>query len=96
MDYWFIRKTNLKLADLYRKDGAYKYASGFNWIAIVALVVGIFFAIGGAPVPPILPKGLIDVELFHQLANYSWVVGLVVAGALHYVLTMVLGKKSVE
>ncbi len=96
VDYWFIRKTNLKLADLYRKDGAYKYASGFNWIAIVSLVVGIFFAIGGAPVPPILPKGLIDVELFHQLANYSWVVGLVVAGALHYGLTMVLGKKSVE
>ncbi len=47
-DYWLIRRNNLKLADLYRADGVYKYARGWNWIAVVALLVGMFLAIGGA------------------------------------------------
>ena len=94
VDYWLIRKTKLNLADLYRADGVYKYASGFNWIAIVSLFVGIFFAIGGASIPPILPDGL--VPAMKPLADYSWVVGLVVAGGLHYILTKLVGAKSID
>ena len=47
-DYWLVRRKNLKLADLYRTDGVYEYARGWNWIAVVSLVVGIVIAIGGA------------------------------------------------
>ena len=39
-DYWFIRRTKLKLADLYRPTGIYRYAGGWNWRALVALIVG--------------------------------------------------------
>ncbi len=95
VDYWLIRKTHLKVADLYRADGSYKYAGGFNWLAIVALVVGIVFAIGGSPVQPILPNGLFDIQILHDLANYSWVVGLVVSGLVYYVLTMAVGRSAV-
>src|SRR5947199_8801655 len=35
-DYWLIRDKKLVLADLYRKEGAYRYAAGWNWRAIVA------------------------------------------------------------
>ena len=47
-DYWWVRRKNLKLADLYRADGVYGYAKGWNWIAVVSLLVGIVIAIGGA------------------------------------------------
>jgi NCS1 family nucleobase:cation symporter-1 len=94
-DYWWVRRTHLKLADLYRRNGVYEYASGWNWIAIVALVVGIVFAIGGSysssgapfPVDGIIP-------FLKPLADYSWVVGLVVAFVLYGVLSKVVGNKA--
>ncbi len=95
-DYWFIRRRNLKLADLYRTAGAYKYARGWNWVAVVSLLVGIFFAIGGAysqvdgqpfPAAGIIPP-------LKPLYDYSWVVGLVVAGAIYLALTLILGRQQ--
>lgn len=69
-DYWWMRRTRLKLADLYRPSGIYRYASGWNWRAVLALLVGVLFAVGGAysalnpdgsPSGPFPPDGLIPV-----------------------------------
>src|SRR5450759_551473 len=46
-DYWWIRRTHLNLPDRYRASGVYKYTRGWNWIAVVALLVGIVISIGG-------------------------------------------------
>src|SRR5881227_2959211 len=46
-DYWFMRNTSLKLGDLYRVDGQYRYSGGFNWRGLVSLVVGGVLAVGG-------------------------------------------------
>jgi NCS1 family nucleobase:cation symporter-1 len=94
-DYWWVRRTKLHLADLYRSDGKYRYASGWNWIAVVSLLVGILFAIGGSysasgapfPVDGIIPA-------LKGFADYSWVVGLIVSFVLYGVLTMVVGNKA--
>jgi NCS1 family nucleobase:cation symporter-1 len=42
-DYWLLRRQRLNLLDLYRVDGVYSYGSnlGINWLAVVALLVGI-------------------------------------------------------
>jgi NCS1 family nucleobase:cation symporter-1 len=93
-DYWWIRRRNLKLADLYRASGAYRYTSGWNWIAVVSLLVGIVLAIGGASIPPWLPDGLIPA--LKPLAQYSWVVGLVVSFVLYGVLTLAVGRKAIQ
>ena len=97
-DYWWIRRNNFKLADLYRADGVYRYARGWNWIAVVALLVGIFFAIGGAysavDGAPFPADGIISV--LKPLYDYSWVVGLVVSFVLYGVLTLTLGRKHIE
>ena len=45
-DYWVLRRQRLDLAALFDPKGRYSYASGFNWRALVALVVAI------APVVP--------------------------------------------
>jgi len=94
-DYWWIRRNKLHLADLYRANGKYRYAGGFNWIAIVALLAGILFAIGGSysasgapfPVDGIIPP-------LKGLADYSWVVGLLVSFFLYGILTMAVGSKA--
>jgi NCS1 family nucleobase:cation symporter-1 len=70
-DYWFMRSTNLKLGDLYRVNGEYKYSAGFNWRGLVSLLV-----IG--PLYSWFP--------FH-VYDYSWVVGLVAASVCYLALS---------
>ncbi|HSO29261.1 MAG TPA: NCS1 family nucleobase:cation symporter-1 [Candidatus Sulfomarinibacteraceae bacterium] len=94
-DYWVLRGQRLHLADLYKADGMYRYASGWNWIAVVSLLVGIVFAIGGAnsasgapfPVDGFIPA-------LRSFYDYSWVVGLVIAFVVYWGLTKALGQKD--
>jgi NCS1 family nucleobase:cation symporter-1 len=94
-DYWWVRRTRLHLADLYRVQGIYRYARGWNWRAVVALLVGIVMAIGGSysaggqpfPVDGIIP-------FLKPFADYSWVVGLAVSFLLYILLTMFVPDKS--
>jgi NCS1 family nucleobase:cation symporter-1 len=96
-DYWWVRRRNLHLADLYRASGSYKYVSGWNWIAVVSFIVGAVMAIGGAystgGAP--FPEGGI-IGFLKPFYDYSWAVGLVVAFILYGVLTMALGRKQIE
>jgi len=96
-DYWWIRRNKFKLADLYKPDGVYRYARGWNWIAVVALLIGVVMAIGGAysatdgapfPVGGIIP-------FLKPFYDYSWVVGLLVSGAIYAGLTLTVGKKHI-
>ena len=97
-DYWWVRRRNLKLADLYRTDGVYKYVKGWNWIAVVSLLVGIVVAIGGAysqtDMKPFPANGIIP--FLKPFYDYSWAVGLAVAFVLYGGLTLTVGKKHVE
>jgi len=67
-DYWVVRRRNLHLADLYKREGAYAYSAGFNSKAIIALVVGVVVALIGRLIPGL--KILFD---------YAWFVGFAVA-----------------
>jgi nucleobase:cation symporter-1, NCS1 family len=46
-DYFFIRRTELDLDALYKRDDIYEYSSGFNPVAIIALILGIAPCIPG-------------------------------------------------
>jgi NCS1 family nucleobase:cation symporter-1 len=74
-DYWLLRDKDLKLADLYRENGAYRYKGGWNWRAVVATLAGCFFALIGFFVPA-----------YKTLYDYAWFVGFIVAFVLHYAL----------
>jgi NCS1 family nucleobase:cation symporter-1 len=89
-DYWFIRRTSLRLADLYKPSGVYRYVRGWNWKAVAALVVGIVMALGGAYTAtgtqgPFPADGIIPI--LKPLYDYSWAVGFVVAFAVYAALT---------
>ena len=74
-DYWIVRKTRLQLEDLYLPDGTYRYASGWNWRAVAATLLGCAFAWGGLVIPALKP-----------LSDYGWFVGFGVAFAVYVVL----------
>jgi len=46
-DFYLVRRTKIKLSDLYKGDGCYSYYHGINWRAIPAWVVGWSPTIGG-------------------------------------------------
>jgi NCS1 family nucleobase:cation symporter-1 len=46
-DYIWVRRLRLRLADLYREDGAYAYDGGVNRAAVVALAAGVLVALAG-------------------------------------------------
>jgi NCS1 family nucleobase:cation symporter-1 len=86
-DYWLIRRTNLRLADLYKPNGAYRYASGWNWRAVAALLIGVVMAIGGSYGGPFPADGILPfLKTPFAFADYSWVVGLVVSFVLYWAL----------
>jgi nucleobase:cation symporter-1, NCS1 family len=74
-DYWIVRSTNLVLGDLYRERGEYTFAAGWNWRAVVATILGSFFALAGRWLPA-----------FEPLYQYAWFVGFGVAFAVHALL----------
>jgi NCS1 family nucleobase:cation symporter-1 len=83
VDYFLLRGRELDLDDLYRKDGRYWYAGGFNVVALVAL---------GVAVLPNLPGFLHAAGFVHwvppvydQIYTYAWFVGFAIAGAIHYI-----------
>jgi NCS1 family nucleobase:cation symporter-1 len=94
-DYWLIRRTELRLADLYRPHGTYWYDGGWNWRALVAFGVGALLAVGGAwsspgngPFPG---DGLIPA--LKPLYNYNWLVGFAVALVLYVALSRGSGRR---
>src|SRR5437660_2233711 len=74
-DYWLVRRKHLVLGDLYRKQGVYTYNGGWNWRAVVATLLGCFFAWIGVFVPALRP-----------LYDYAWFVGFGVAFVVHLLL----------
>ena len=69
-DYWILRKKDLRLADLYRKEGSY---AGWNWRAVAATLLGCFFAWIGLIIPSL-----------RILYDYAWFVGFGIAFIAHW------------
>jgi len=75
-DYFLIRRSRLKVGDLYRRNGIYEYENGINPRAVAALVAGIAVALLGLVIPPL-----------RLLYDYAWFVGFGVAGGVYMALT---------
>lgn len=81
-DYFLLRKQQLDAVDLYRRGGAYEYRDGINWIAMMALAIGIAPNISGF-------LGTVGVWQASPMAmaiyNWAWFVGFFVAASTYLV-----------
>jgi NCS1 family nucleobase:cation symporter-1 len=85
-DYYFIRKQQLMVNDLYEPKGLYTFSSGFNNKAIIALLLGIL---------PNVPGFLTTVGAINNksvwswvsdIYHYAWFVGFIVSAFAYYIL----------
>ncbi|MEI9945107.1 MAG: NCS1 family nucleobase:cation symporter-1 [Chitinophagaceae bacterium] len=85
-DYYFIRKQNLNVTDLYSHKGQYSFGNGFNTAAIIALLLGILPNVPGFLVTTkIIPIDAVPEWIAH-LYNYAWFVGFFVSGILYWLI----------
>lgn len=85
-DYYFIRKQQLAVDELYSSKGRYHFSNGFNTSAIIALLAGIL---------PNIPGFLVTIKVIaadavpywiSNLYNYAWFVGFLVSGFIYWIL----------
>lgn len=86
VDYFFIRKKELNVNDLYSQSGQYKYSNGINRNALIALLLAILPNIPGF----LVTIKVIEVSVFGEwvshLYNYAWFVGFFVSGLVYLIL----------
>jgi nucleobase:cation symporter-1, NCS1 family len=74
-DYWIVRKTELRLEDLYLPDGAYRYTAGWHAPGVIATLAGCAAAWAGLVIPALRP-----------VYDYAWFVGFGVSAAVYLAL----------
>ena len=93
-DYWIVRRRQLDLADLYKHDGRYAYTGGWNWRAIVAVLVGVGPVLPGFIKAATTPgfAGVFETPTFIEgLYNYGLFFTFFVAGLTYLLLNLIPG-----
>lgn len=85
-DYYLIRKSLLKLDDLFKVEGEYTYFKGWNFRAFSALLIGITPNIPGF----LAEVGLVNSEILppwvYNLYNYAWFISFFISFLVYFLL----------
>jgi NCS1 family nucleobase:cation symporter-1 len=82
-DYFLYRSTRLNLEALYQRKGDYWYSNGYNFRAIMALVIGIVPCMPGF----LVAAGAMDSTsgIFEEIFRYGWFFGFFVSGIVYMI-----------
>ncbi|TBU38119.1 NCS1 nucleoside transporter family [Dichomitus squalens] len=90
-DYWIVHHGKVDVPSMYRPHGRYRYTYGFNWRAVVAILLS---------VPPNMP-GLISsinpkiaVGGAMKIFDFAWIFGFTVALTVYSVLSLAFPAKD--
>ncbi len=84
VDYYLVRKTELKIDDLYRRGGEYEYSGGWNIHALIAFALGVLPCLPGyLAVSGVIAKDSVA-PLLLSLYDFGWFFSLAVAGVYHF------------
>jgi NCS1 family nucleobase:cation symporter-1 len=86
VDYFVLRKTELVVADLYKRGGAYEYTNGVNWRAMVAFALGVAPCIPGFIVAAMKLAPDTVPEVFNVLYTWAWFVSSGISGVAYLLL----------
>jgi NCS1 family nucleobase:cation symporter-1 len=86
-DYFLLRRRELSVEDLYRRGGQYEYRGGVNWLAMLALGLGVVVNLPGflAEAVPSLRDSIPG--FWRTLYTYAWFVGFLLSGGLYFAFT---------
>ena len=79
-DYYILRRREIDVPALYRRGGPYEYTRGVNWIAMLALALGV------APcVPGFLAalRGTPAAGIWTTIYSWAWFVGFGIAASVY-------------
>lgn len=94
-DYWVLRRQRLNLAGLFETDGPYTYSNGFNWRAIVALVLAILPVVPGFLRAATTRGGTVaNPGFFDTLYTYAWFVTFALGFVIYYALMSTYSRKD--
>ena len=86
-EYYFIRKQQLNVSELYNPNGQYRYNNGYNIFALLALLIDILPNVPGF----LLQVKLVNPETFPTwisgIYHYAWFAGFIISG-FTYLLMM--------
>ncbi|EKM58456.1 uncharacterized protein PHACADRAFT_182787 [Phanerochaete carnosa HHB-10118-sp] len=80
-DYWLVHRCKVDVPAMYDPRGRYRYACGFNWRAVLAVVVSV------GPTLPGLINSIntkISVGNANHLFDIAWIFGFTVASTVYY------------
>ena len=95
VDYWIVRRRQLDLAELYKLDGRYSYAGGWNWKAIAAVFIGVVPVVPGflkAATTPGFAGVFANPTFIESLYNYGLFFTFGVAAVAYLALSMIGGR----
>jgi NCS1 family nucleobase:cation symporter-1 len=94
-DYWILRRRRLDVAELYKPDGRYSYSGGWNWRAVVAVLIGVIPVLPGffrAATTPNFSGVFENPTFIEGLYNYGLFFTFFVAGAAYLLLNLIPGR----
>lgn len=110
-DYWILRKTKLRVEQLYQAEGCYTYKKGWNPWAVLALVLGALPNVPGFLVQAcssqakqkplewiaanISPSWQGLFEWSTQIYDFAWMAGFLVSLVLYYVFMRIFESEQV-
>jgi NCS1 family nucleobase:cation symporter-1 len=95
VDYWIVRRTQLDLADLYKRDGRYAYSGGWNWKAIAAVFIGVIPVVPGFLKAATTPGGQIANPTFiDSLYTYGLFFTFTVAAVAYLLMSMIPARST--
>src|SRR5918994_5237518 len=98
VDYWIVCRRQLDLAELYKMNGSYSYSNGWNWRAIVAVLVSVALVLPGfvkAATTAGLNGGPFPNPTFiENLYNYGLFLTFTVSALVYLGLSMIGGRSA--
>lgn len=81
-DFYLINRSHIRTDDLFNDTptGAYWYRNGFNPKAIMALIPSVVLCLLISFIPAL-----------HEVANFSWFIGVALSAGIYYRVAMVKG-----
>ncbi|KAI6019475.1 NCS1 nucleoside transporter family [Pisolithus microcarpus] len=90
-DFWLLHKGHVDVPAMYDPYGRYRYAHGFNWRAVLAILVTV-----GPTMPGLINSINPAVHIGNaiHLFDIAWMYGFVVASVVYYVTSVVFPARE--